>query len=59
VAATTDHQDHLVSSLGRVAKDAAGMRPATPAILIVGEVVNLAATLLSPALQAFASAAAG
>jgi uroporphyrin-III C-methyltransferase len=57
VAATTSRQDHLVSTLRAVASDARRLRPATPAILVVGAVVRLSETLHSPALPDLVSAA--
>jgi uroporphyrin-III C-methyltransferase len=57
VAGSTARQVHVVSSLSRVAVDARALDPGTPAIMVVGDVVTLAETLLSPRLPALAAAA--
>lgn len=56
-AATTPDQRHVISRLAMVAADAERLRLGTPAVLVVGEVVGLAQTLLNPALPALVSAA--
>ncbi|HEY8740899.1 MAG TPA: uroporphyrinogen-III C-methyltransferase [Candidatus Dormibacteraeota bacterium] len=57
VAATTDRQAHVVSTLGSIAADARRLAIGTPAILVIGEVVSLAETLLAPALPALVAVA--
>jgi siroheme synthase len=57
VAGTTSRQEHLVSTLGAIAADARRLRAATPAIMVVGEVVRLSETLHSPALPGLVGAA--
>ena len=56
VAATMPGQRHLVSTLAAVAVDARRHQLGTPAVLVVGEVVSLAETLLGPALPALVAA---
>ena len=57
VAGTMPGQRHLISTLAAVAVDARGHQLGTPAVLVVGEVVSLAETLLGPALPALVAAA--
>lgn len=57
VAATTAQQRHLVGTLDTIAADARRQGLGTPAVLVVGEVVGLAETLLGAALPALVSAA--
>ena len=56
-AATTPRQHHVVSRLGTIASEARRLQLGTPAVLVVGEVVSLARTLLGPGLPALVSAA--
>jgi uroporphyrin-III C-methyltransferase len=57
VAATLLEQRHLVRTLGTIAEDARHHGLGTPAVMVVGEVVRLAETLLGPALPALVAAA--
>ncbi|MGI8609426.1 MAG: uroporphyrinogen-III C-methyltransferase [Candidatus Dormibacteria bacterium] len=57
VAATMADQRHVVSTLDGVAAEARRQSLGTPAVLVVGEVVSLAATLLGPAMPALVAAA--
>jgi len=56
-AATTPSQRHLVSCLSTVADEARRHQLATPAVLVVGEVVRLSEVLLGSALPAMVAAA--
>jgi len=55
-AATTPAQHHVVSRLGTIAAEARRLQVGTPAVLVVGDVVSLAHTLLGPVLPALVSA---
>jgi uroporphyrin-III C-methyltransferase len=56
-AATTPEQRHVVGRLSDIAAEARRLELGTPAILVAGEVVSLAETLLGPALPSLVTAA--